>query len=83
MDSGPVVIGVTFVFAVVTTTPFKVSFVVTFPIVDIEVDDGVDTVSFTASIILFTTTVAVAVSQFAGVTFTSDELLSHNWYEIV
>ncbi len=62
--NGPVVTGVTFVFVVVTATPFKVSFVVTFPTVaavapEVTVIAG----SFTASITLFTTTVAVAVSQ--------------------
>ena len=65
--SGPVVIGVTSVFAVVTAAPFKVSFVNTLPPVDA-------TVSSLATIGLVTTTVAVAVSQFAGVAPTS-----HNW----
>ena len=70
---GPVVIGVTFVLAVVTAAPFKVSLVVTFPIV--ETAAVVATVivgSFTASIILLTNNVAVAVSQF--VVFTASHI---------
>ena len=65
MLNGPVVTGVTFEFVAVTGTPFKVSFPVTFPPVD-------GTVSLFASIVLATTTVATAVSQFAG------DAASHN-----
>ena len=64
MLKGPVVIGVTSVFADVTALPFKVSFAVTSPPVD-------GTVSSFATIVFPTTTVAVAVSQFAGFAPTS------------
>ena len=65
---GPVVIGVTLVLAAVTGTPFKVSFPVTLPgTVVTTVPDGMVTGNpFTASMTFATTTVAVAVSQFAG-----------------
>jgi hypothetical protein len=67
MLNGPVVNGVTLVLVVVCV-PLNVSFVNAFNAVtatalfEATVTDG----SFTASIGLFTTTVAVAVSQFAG-----------------
>jgi hypothetical protein len=69
MLNGPVVNGVTLVLVVVAAMPL-VSFVnafnaVTTVLFDATVTDG----SFTASTGLFTTTVAVAVSQFAGLTF--------------
>jgi hypothetical protein len=69
MLNGPVVNGVTLVL-VVAAMPLNVSFVnafnaVTTVLFDATVTDG----SFTASTGLFTTTVAVAVSQFAGLTF--------------
>jgi hypothetical protein len=67
--NGPVVNGVTLVLVVVAML-LNVSFVnafnaVTTVLFEATVTDG----SFTASIGLFTTTVAVAVSQFAGLTF--------------
>ena len=69
--SGPVVIGVTFVLVVVTKTPFKVSFPITVPgtVVTPEPELTVTAGSITASITLFTITVAVVLSQFAGETF--------------
>jgi hypothetical protein len=81
MLNGPVVNGVTLVLVVVAAMPLNVSFVnafnaVTTVLFEATVTDG----SFTASIGLFTTTVAVAVSQFAGLTFNPvDGLASHNW----
>ena len=62
--NGPLVTGVTSVLAGVTATPFNVSLAVTFPPVD-----GI--VSSLATIGLATTTVATAVSQFAGFAPTS------------
>ena len=81
MLNGPVVNGVTFVLVVVAAMLLKVSFVNTFNAVTIVLFDATVTDgSFTASIGLFTTTVAVAVSQFAGLTFNPvDGLASHNW----
>ena len=78
---GPVVNGVTFVLVVVAAMPLKVSFAnafkaVTIVLFEATVTDG----SFIASIGLATTTVAVALSQFAGVTFNPvNGLDSHNW----
>ena len=69
--NGPLVTGVTSVLAVVTGFPFKVSFPNTLPPVD-----GI--VSLVAINGLATTTVAVAVSQLAGLAPTS-----HNWYVMV
>ena len=65
--NGPEVTGVTSVLVVVTATPFSVSFDSTLPPV-------AAIVSSLATIGLPTTTVAIAVSQFAGVAPTS-----HNW----
>ncbi len=78
--NGPVVIGVTSVLAPVTGIPFRISFVVTFPIVfgTVALGTCVGKLSTTASIGFNTTTVAVAESQFAGTTPTS-----HNWYVMV
>ena len=78
--NGPVVSSVTLVLVVVTATPFLVSFAKAFKAVttvlfDAMVTDG----SATASIALATTTVAVAVSQFAGETLNPVAgLASHN-----
>jgi hypothetical protein len=65
----------------VTNDPFKVSFDVTFCTVTGVVADAIVVgPSFTASIGFKTTTVAVALSQFAGLTFNPvDGLASHNW----
>ena len=68
--NGPLVNGVTLVFAVVAAMPDKVSFAKAFTAVTTVLFDATVTgPSFTASIGLDTTTVAVAVSQLAGVTF--------------
>ena len=81
MLNGPVVNGVTLVLVVVTAMLLNVSLAnafnaVTIVLFDATVTDG----SFTASTGLFTTTVAVAVLQFAGLTFNPvDGLASHNW----
>jgi hypothetical protein len=78
MLNGPVVNGVTLVLVVVAATTYRIinAFnAVTTVLFEATVTDG----SFTASIGLFTT-VAVAVSQFAGLTFNPvDGLASHNW----
>ena len=68
--NGPFVTGVTSVFDAVTGTPFKVSFVVTFPTVVGTVVLGVcvGKVSATASSGLNTVTESVTVSQFGGAT---------------
>jgi hypothetical protein len=70
--NGPVVIGVTFELAAVTTNPFKVSLLVTFPTVVatvvLEACVGY-VVSAIAAIALPTTIVTVAVLQLAGTTF--------------
>jgi hypothetical protein len=80
MLNGPVVNGVTLVLVVVAACLLNVSFVnafnaVTTVLFDATVTDG----SFTASIGLFTT-VAVAVSQFAGLTHS---ILLMDWHIIV
>src|SRR5699024_7780480 len=62
--NGPSVTGVTSVLVVLTRFPFKVSFVITLPPVEA-------VVSSLATIPLLTTTVAIAVSQFAGFAPTS------------
>jgi hypothetical protein len=70
--NGPVVTGVTSVLAAVTKMPFKVSFVVTVPTVVTLVDAGTFYVGSSFARIGFnTTTVAIAVSQFAGLAPTS------------
>ena len=72
MLNGPVVNGVTFVLVVVAAIPAKVSFVKAFNAVTTAfVEATVTGPSFTASTGFATTTVAVAVSQFAGVAPTS------------
>ena len=72
IPNGPAVIGVTSVLTAVTATPFNVSFVVTLSIVVAAfVVATVVGPSFTASIVLDTTTVALAVSQFVGFAPTS------------
>jgi hypothetical protein len=85
--NGPVVIGVTFELAAVTTNPFKVSLLVTFPTVVatvvLEACVGY-VVSAIAAIALPTTIVTVAELQLAGTTFNPvTGFASHNWYVIV
>ena len=84
MVNGPAVTGVTLLLPGVTGKPFKVSFNVTFPTVTTVVPDNTVTAGLImASITLFTITVAVAVSQFAGNTLRPVvTLASHNWYVI-
>jgi hypothetical protein len=68
-----VVIGVTFVFVVVTATPFKVSFPITLCCycgATRANGAGVPKVSFPAMILPTTFTVSVAVVQFDGLTLT-------------
>jgi hypothetical protein len=80
MLNGPVVNGVTLVLVVVAAMLLNVSFVNAFNAATVLFDATVTDGSFTASTGLFTTTVAVAVSQFAGLTFNPvDGLASHNW----
>ena len=65
-----------------TANPLKVSFIITVPgiIVAIADDGNVTTGSFTAFITLATITVAVAVSQLAGITLNPvTTSASHNW----
>ena len=79
IDSGPVVIGVTSVFAAVTPTLFKVSLAVTLPTVVGTVVLGTwvpKVVSSIASIGFNTTTVAVAESLLLQATVVP---ASHNW----
>jgi hypothetical protein len=77
---GPVVNGVTLVLVVVAAMLLNVSFVNAFNAVTTVLFDATVTDGSFASIGLFTTTVAVAVSQFAGLTFNPvDGLASHNW----
>ena len=69
---GPAIIEVTTLFAAETNCEFKVSLAVTFKTVLGEFPETtVGGKSFIASIVLFITTVAVAVSQFAGFAPTS------------
>ncbi len=85
MLNGPLVNGVTLVLAVVAAMPANVSFAkALIAVTTVLLEATVTGPSFTASIGLETTIVAVAVSQFAGVTFDPvDGLASHNWYVIV
>ncbi len=78
---GPSVTGVTSLLVAVTNEPFKVSFDVTFcMVIGVVPDATVVRPSSTASIEFKTTTVAVAISQFAGLKFDPvDGLASHNW----
>lgn len=82
--NGPLVEAVTLVFAVVTATPFKVSFAKAFKATTTLLLEAIVTAgSLTASITFTTTTVAVAVSQLAGLTFAPVvRSASHNWYVI-
>jgi hypothetical protein len=78
MLNGPVVNGVTLVLVVVAAMLLNVSFVNSMPLLilfDATVTDG----SFTASTGLFTTTVAVAVSQFVGL----HSILLMDWLHII
>jgi hypothetical protein len=70
---------VTLVLVVVAAMLLNVSFVNAFNAVTTVLFDATVTGSFTASTGLFTTTVAVAVSQFAGLTFN----LLMDWLRII
>jgi hypothetical protein len=71
--------GVTLVLVVVAAMLLNVSFINAFNAVTTVLFDATVTGSFTASTGLFTTTVAVAVSQFAGLTFN----LLMDWLRII